>query len=113
MTAPWSPRPVSDSHPAPEPAPAAAPDHVPDTMSGVPSDPTAQDTTSVPTAQDVGGVLDELAVLDQLESDLTAVEQAIASLERVATEGLGGEDAATQIAAAVSVERFGGVTTTP
>lgn len=104
MTAPWSPRPASDSHPVPEPAPAAAPDHVPD--------PPAQDATSEPTAQDAGGVLDELAVLDQLESDLTAVEQAIASLERVATEGLGGEDAATQIAAAVSVERFGGVTTT-
>lgn len=51
--------------------------------------------------------LDELVVLDQLEADLTAVELAVESLERVATEGLGGQDAAAQIAAAVSVERFG------
>lgn len=50
---------------------------------------------------------DELAVVDQLEADLSAVEQAIESLERVATEGLGGEQAAAQISAAVSHERFG------
>jgi hypothetical protein len=50
---------------------------------------------------------DELAVLDELEADLAAVELAIESLERVAADGHGGEDAAAQIAAAVSVERFG------
>ena len=51
---------------------------------------------------------DELVVLDQLEADLSAVEQAIESLERVTAEGLGGDAAASRIAAAVSVERFGG-----
>lgn len=50
---------------------------------------------------------DELVVLDGLEADLAAVEQAIESLERVAAEGVGGEDAARQIGAAVSAERFG------
>lgn len=50
---------------------------------------------------------DELAVLDELEADLAAVELAIESLERVASDGHGGQDAAAQIAAAVSVERFG------
>lgn len=50
---------------------------------------------------------DELEVLDELEADLAAVELAIESLERVAVDGHGGEDAAAQIAAAVSVERFG------
>jgi hypothetical protein len=52
-------------------------------------------------------VPDETALLDQLEADLAAVELAIESLERVATDGRGGEDAASQIAAAVSVDRFG------
>lgn len=79
MTAPWDPPHASEVAPAPE-APAA-------------------EAPSAPS--------DELAVLDQLEADLTAVELAIESLERVASEGLGGDDAAAQIAAAVSVERFG------
>jgi hypothetical protein len=79
MTAPWEPPHASEVGPAPE-APAA-------------------EAPSAPS--------DELAVLDQLEADLTAVELAIESLERVASEGLGGDDAAAQIAAAVSVERFG------
>jgi hypothetical protein len=46
-------------------------------------------------------------VLDRLEADLSAVEQAIESLEQVSTEGLVGEAAALRIAAAVSTERFG------
>ncbi len=50
---------------------------------------------------------DELAVLDALESDLVAVEQAIESLDRVSGEGLDGEQAAAQISAIVSPERFG------
>ena len=67
------------------------------------------DVADVPDVAEVADVpaLDELVVLDQLEADLTAVELAVESLERVATEGLGGQDAAAQIAAAVSVERFG------
>jgi hypothetical protein len=56
---------------------------------------------------DPSGVDDELAVLDELEADLAAVEQAIESLERVSVEGLVGDEAASRIAAAVSVERFG------
>ena len=55
---------------------------------------------------DLGGA-DELEVLDRLEADLSAVEQAIESLEQVSTEGLVGEAAARRIAAAVSVDRFG------
>jgi hypothetical protein len=51
---------------------------------------------------------DELVVLDQLEADLAAVEQAISTLEQVAGDGIGGEQAAAQIAAAVSADRFGG-----
>jgi hypothetical protein len=51
---------------------------------------------------------DELVVLDQLEADLAAVEQAITTLEQVASDGIGGEQAAAQIAAAVSADRFGG-----
>ena len=50
---------------------------------------------------------DELAVLDALEAHLAAVEQAISTLEQVAGDGIGGAQAAAQIAAAVSAERFG------
>lgn len=68
----------------------------------------APEQTAVQTADpDPSGVDDELAVLDELEADLAAVEQAIESLERVSAEGLVGDEAATRIAAAVSVERFG------
>ena len=56
---------------------------------------------------------DELAVLDSLEADLAAVEQAIATLEQVASDGIGGEQAAAQIAAAVSAERFGSGSSEP
>ena len=52
-------------------------------------------------------VLDDDAVLDQLEADLTAVEHAISTLDRVTAEGEGGESAANQIAVAVSAGRFG------
>lgn len=50
---------------------------------------------------------DELEILDQLEADLTAVDQAITTLDRISSDGVGGEQAATEISAAVSVERFG------
>lgn len=49
---------------------------------------------------------DDEAVLGALESDLAAVESALATLERIASEGPGGEAAAAQIAAVVSRERF-------
>jgi hypothetical protein len=86
MTAPWEHRSASDVDPTPESAPAP---------------------TTAPTTADATVAPDELAVLDQLEADLSAVERAVESLERVASEGFGGDDAAAQIAAAVSVERFG------
>lgn len=73
---------------------------------------TPRPTTAEP-APAAEGSRDELEVLDQLEADLAAVEQAIAGLDRVASEGLGGEAAADQIAAAVSVDRFGGPVTDP
>ena len=67
---------------------------------------TDQPMTDQPAPADVDPVRDELAVLDELEADLVAVEQAIESLERVSSEGLDGAEAAERIAAAVSVERF-------
>ena len=51
--------------------------------------------------------LDEAALLDQLESDLAAVETAIAAVEQIATDAVGGDQAAAEIRAAVSAERFG------
>jgi len=68
---------------------------------------TDQPTTDQLSPTDSISVRDELAVLDDLEADLVAVEQAIESLERVSSEGLDGAEAATRIAAAVSVDRFG------
>lgn len=74
-----------------------------DQWSPSPAMPTPEQTAD----PEPSGVDDELAVLDELEADLAAVEQAIESLERVSVEGLVGDEAATRIAAAVSVERFG------
>lgn len=68
--------------------------------------PEPQDTAS-PNAPTPSAELDDDAVLDQLEADLTAVEHAIATLDRVTADGEGGEAAASQIAVAVSAERFG------
>ena len=67
---------------------------------------TDQPTTDQRGRADASPHREELAVLDGLEADLVAVEQAVESLERVSSEGLGGAEAATRIAAAVSVERF-------
>lgn len=68
-------------------------------------------TADAPTAEggaaEVPDELDEAALLDQLESDLAAVETAIASIEQIATDSVGGERAAAEIRAAVSAERFG------
>lgn len=48
----------------------------------------------------------EVAVLDGLEQDLAAVEAAMATLDRIAAEGVGGDVAASQIDSVVSGERF-------
>ena len=66
--------------------------------SGAPGDAIA---TPTPTPTPATG---ELELLDQLEGDLVAVETAIETIERIATEGAGGEQAAAEIRAAV--ERF-------
>lgn len=52
-------------------------------------------------------VIDELAILDQLEADLAAVEQAITTIDRITADGVGGDRAGAEIAAAVGLDRFG------
>ena len=69
------------------------------------SDPTTEPATGA--AGPAEAPVDDDAVLDQLEADLTAVEHAISTLDRVTAEGEGGESAANQIAVAVSAARFG------
>lgn len=44
--------------------------------------------------------------LEQLESDLAAVESAMATLDRIAAEGPGGDASAAEMAAVVSPARF-------
>lgn len=73
---------------------------------------TSPDAAPAPTP-DAPAAEDELAVLDGLEADLSAVEQAIASLEQISVEGVGGEVAAARIAAAVPLDRFGGPAPSP
>lgn len=80
-------------------------EHTPETPAAGPDSSAAGPDSTAVAAVDTGA--DELAVLDGLEADLSAVEQAIESLEQVSTEGLIGEAAALHIAAAVSTERFG------
>ncbi len=48
----------------------------------------------------------EAALLEDLEGDLAAVEEAMRSLDRIAAEAGGGEAAAAQIATVVSTARF-------
>ena len=68
----------------------------------------ANDGTPAPSTGSPADVpADDDAVLDQLEADLTAVEHAISTLDRVTAEGEGGESAANQISVAVSDARFG------
>lgn len=89
-------------------APAPGPDGTAAALDGNAGlDSTAAGPDSTPVAPAVDPAADELVVLDRLEADLSAVEQAIESLEQVSTEGLVGEAAARRIAAAVSTERFG------
>ena len=84
---------------------------LPDVIPEPSSDPTTEPATGAAVAAEAGAgaaaPADDEAVLDQLEADLTAVEHAISTLDRVTAEGEGGESAANQIAVAVSAERFG------
>ncbi len=109
MSESWT---TPSEHPPEAPAPGpdgAAPG--PDSAAPAPAAPGHDSTTAgpdnPPVAPAVDPGADELVVLDRLEADLSAVEQAIESLEQVSTEGLVGEAAALRIAAAVSTERFG------
>ena len=106
MSDQWSPSPAA---PGPSPSPADASVMTPAPTPAATSEREAAPRQAPEPAADPDptGVVDELAVLDELEADLAAVEQAIESLERVSAEGLVGDEAATRIAAAVSVERFG------
>jgi hypothetical protein len=85
----------------PEAPDAVAPPEAPDEVVASERDPGTAEATAVAEEPD------EAALLDQLESDLAAVETAIASIERIAAESGGGEPAAAEIRAAVSAERFG------
>jgi hypothetical protein len=69
------------------------------------------DAAEVSSAPDLPADQDELAVLDQLEADLAAVEQAITTLEQISTDGSLGDSAASQIAAAVPQDRFASAAT--
>jgi len=114
--------PSSPVTPAAAPAPAAPVGAAPAPGTTQPAPPT---TPVAPSGQAAGSAetdvrvvevevdveVDEMAVLDQLEADLTAVEQAITTLDTISSDGVGGEQAAAQIAAAVSAERFGGAAT--
>lgn len=97
MSDQWSPTPDVPAQPVVE----ATQDDGPSGALDGPSDVAAGGAT------DPSEVADEVAVLDELEGDLSAVEQAIESLERVSVEGLVGDEAAARIAAAVSIDRFG------
>lgn len=63
--------------------------------------------TLPPTVPETPAVTDELAILDQLEADMTAVEQAITTLDRISADGVSGDQVGAEIAAAVSAARFG------
>ena len=97
---PPSPDAANQGWQAPEPA------GTPQSSADPQDDPSEPSRTTEP--DDVAEVeLDEAALLDQLESDLAAVETAIASIEQIATDSVGGDQAAAEIRAAVSAERFG------
>jgi hypothetical protein len=97
MSDQWSPTPDVPAQAAVDAAPADGPSGALDGLSDGAAD----------VAAGASEVADEVAVLDELEGDLSAVEQAIESLERVSVEGLVGDEAAARIAAAVSIDRFG------
>lgn len=69
------------------------------------STPTPTVRPAGPGQEDAGREGDE-AVLEQLESDLASVEQAIERLEQITAAGIGGEQAAARIEDAVPSERF-------
>jgi hypothetical protein len=84
---------------------------VPDSSSSGSSSPDSSSPDSSSPAVSPGEQ-DELEVLDQLESDLAAVEQAITTLEQISTDGSLGDSAASLIAAAVPQERFASTAST-
>jgi hypothetical protein len=74
---------------------------------GQPSRPTADDTAAAPaTAAPATLPTDDAAVLESLEADLVAVEEAVHTLDRIAADGVGGVAAADQITSVVSAARF-------
>lgn len=88
-------------------------EHTEDSSTGTYSEPAAQgsDTVAAQVSESTASVsaplADEFEELDGLESDMAAVEQAIATLDQISGRGVGGELAASEISAAVSRERFG------
>ena len=67
-----------------------------------PSDPIDPTTPS----DSISATADDAELLDGLESDLVAVEEAMGTLDRIAADGVGGSAAAEQIASVVSAQRF-------
>ena len=117
---PFAARPVGDvsppAAPAPEtdPQPAAA-DLGPTDLGPADLGPADLGPASVeaevgdpqPAVTATGSDGSDMALLDQLEADLVAVDTAIETIERIAADGSGGEHAAAEILAAVREERFG------
>lgn len=65
-----------------------------------------------PAASTDGDGSDELAILDGLESDMLAVENAIAALDQLAdagASGMSGQELEAAVTAAVPHERFGAI----
>jgi hypothetical protein len=90
-----------------DPANPFEPHAAPATLPG-PSTPSSTDSATASATDPPPGPVDlDDTVLEALESDLAAVETAIAALDSITEAGLGGERAATEIGAAVSAERFG------
>ena len=105
-----SPEPQTPEQPAASSVGGAAPFRAAssDPSSGPGSDPSSGPTpATTPSHSDGPDGSDELAILDQLEADLIAVEQAITTLDQISSDGVGGEQAAAEIVAAVSTGRFG------
>lgn len=91
-------RPVESSEPTVAPTePTVAPT--------APTEPTHLTGPSQQGADPDGGS-DEMSVLESLEADLAAVEEAMEGLDRVDPGTLGGTVAAAQVAAVVESDRF-------
>ena len=120
---PFAARPVGDVSPPAAPAPEADPQPAAADLGPADLGPADLGPASVeaeaeaeveaevgdpqPAVTATGSDGSDMALLDQLEADLVAVDTAIETIERIAAEGSGGEHAAAEILAAVSEERFG------